>query len=397
MTPTGVPGADPPRLPFARPRLLDPAPLLAQLRDAAPVSRVVTAAGDPAWLVTGYAEVRALFADPRLGRSSPDPDNAARITDGVLFAGPMGDAEHEAAEHAAMRRLLAPAFSARRMRSLTAHVDTLVDGLLSALVDAGPPADLHVALSFPLPVMVICELLGVPYADRERFRAWSRALAGTTDRAAAMAALKQLVGYMRELVEAARDKPTEGVVSDLVRAGSTDDAAAGLAAMLLFAGHETTVGRIDLGTLLLLDERARYDALRADPDLVPCAVEEILRMAAPGNAVLPRYAHAEIEIAGVRIRAGEAVLLSPSAANRDPAMYADPDRFDASRGTPAHLAFGYGPRYCIGASLARLELAAVFRALPRRLPNLRLAVPVDELRLRSDVLTGGLDTLPVTW
>lgn len=386
-----------PQLPFPRPDVLDPAPLVALLRVAGPVTPVRTPVGDPAWLVTGYAEARALFVDPRLARSSPDPDNAARITDGVLFAGPMGDAETEAAHHAAMRRLLAPAFSARRMRALAEHVAGLVDGLLDDLVAAGPPADLHEAVSFPLPVMVICELLGVPYADRERFRGWSRGLAGTGDRAAATAAMGNLVAYMRGLVAAKRADPGEDVVSDLARAELTDDAAAGLGAMLLFAGHETTVARIDVGTLLLLRDREQYDALRREPGLVDGAVEEILRMAVPGAGVLPRYAHADVEVAGVHIRRGDAVLLSASAANRDPAVFAEPDRFDAARGSRDHLAFGYGPRYCIGASLARLELAAVFRALPGRLPRLRVTVPTEQLRLRTDVFTGGLDTLPVSW
>jgi cytochrome P450 len=391
-----------PRLPFPRPGVLDPAPMLARLQAAAPVTAVGTAVGDPAWLVTGYAEARALFADPRLGRSHPDPDRAARFSRGVLFAGPMGDAETEPADHARMRRLLAPAFSARRMRALTQHVATLLDGLLTAMLDHGPPADLHEALSFPLPVMVICELLGVPYEDRERFRGWSQGMAGTTDRDAAVAAMGRLVGFMHELVKIKRDRRGEDVVSDLLAAQDreqlTDEAIAGMAAMLLFAGHETTVTRIDFGTLLLLHHRDQFDALRADPGLVDGTVEEILRLASPSSlGGLPRYAHADIDIAGVHIRAGDAVLLSSSTANRDPGVYTDPERFDATRCTTTHLAFGYGPRYCIGASLARVELKAVFAALPRRLPGLHLAVPVQELRLRTDVFTGGLEALPVAW
>ncbi len=393
-----------PRLPFPRTGPLDPAPLFAALRATAPVTAVRTATGDPAWLVTGHAEVRALFADPRLGRSHPAPEQASRISDGVLFAGPIGDEATEAADHARMRRLLTPAFSARRMLALTAHVAELVDGLLTALADRTPPLDLHEQLSFPLPVMVICELLGVPYADRERFRGWSQGIAGTTDRDAATTALQQLVDYMHELIGIKRATPGEDVVSDLLAAGDreqpTDDGIAGYAAMLLFAGHETTVTRIDFGTLLLLNHPDQLAALRADPTLVDGAVEEILRMSVPGVGVLPRYAHADLEVGGVRIRTGDAVLLSSSAANRDPSTFDDPDRFDLTRptrGTTGHLAFGYGPRYCIGASLARVELRAVFSALPRRLPTLRLAVPMDQLRLRADLFTGGLTALPVTW
>lgn len=206
---------------------------------------------------------------------------------------------------------------------------------------------------------------------------------------------------MGELVTHKRTRPGEDVISDLVAAQQRwhygDDHIAALAAMLLFAGHETTVSRIDVGTLLLLAHPTQAAALRADPALVGSAVEEILRMAAPASGGLPRYAHADIDIAGVTIRAGDAVLLTASVANRDPAAFPEPDRFDITRDPNPHLAFGHGPRYCIGASLARVELQAVFSALPTRFPTLRLAVPVDQLHLRTDLLTGGLTSLPVTW
>jgi pentalenolactone synthase len=167
--------------------------------------------------------------------------------------------------------------------------------------------------------------------------------------------------------------------------------------MLLFAGHETTVTRIDVGTLLLLAHPGQADALRNDPGRVAGAVEEILRLGAPGGGGLPRYAQADIDVAGVHIRSGDAVLLAVSVANRDPEVFADADRFDVTRTANPHLAFGHGPRFCIGAGLARIELQAVFAALPARFPTLALAVPVEQLQVRSDVLTGGLTALPVTW
>ena len=265
----------------------------------------------------------------------------------------------------------------------------------------GAPADLHELVSLPIPVLVICELLGVPYADRDRFRALSEGVGGLTDRAASLRALHDLVAYIGELVPRKRSAPAEDLLSDLVAAdpeGHHDDRTAGLAAMLLFAGHETTVTRIDVGTVLLLTHREHYRALAADPTRVAGTVEEILRLAAPGSSGgLPRYAHADITVGDVTIRAGDAVIVSPAVANRDPDAFPDPDAFDPDRPTGGHLAFGYGPRYCIGAALARVELQAVFTALPARFPNLELAVPFDRLELRADLLTGGLGTLPVRW
>jgi pentalenolactone synthase len=391
-----------PHLPFERPAVLELPPLYRTLRDTAPVTPVRTPAGDIAWLVTGYAEAKALFADPRLGRSHPTPDSAARISGAAFLGGPMGDPATEVEDHNRMRRLLTPAFSARRMTALRSRVAQLVDGLLDDLAAGPPPADLHEAVSFPLPVLVICELLGVPYDDRDQFRQWSQQAGGIYDRDAALAALERLSTYMLGLITLKRGDPGEDVISDLVAVqsewGLADHAIAGMCAGLLFAGHETTVTRIDFGVLLLLDNPEQRPALRQDPTRVEGAVEEILRMAAPSSSAgLVRYAHADVEIAGVQIRSGDAILLSSAAANRDPAAFADPDTFDITREPGQHLTFGHGSRYCIGASLARIELQEVFGALLRRFPTLELAVPLGQLQLRTDLLTGGLAALPVTW
>jgi len=389
-----------PQLPFPRDDVLDVAPLFGELREQAPLLPVRTPAGDVAWLVTRYAEARALFADPRLGRSHPDPDNAPRISGAAVLGGPMGNAETEASDAAMLRRLLTPAFSPRRMARLRAHVAELVAELLDGLAEQGPPADLHEALSFPLPVLVICELLGVPFADRERFRGWSRSLGDLTDRQGSEQALGALVGYMTGLVAEKRTNPAEDVLSDLVTAGGgllTDDQAALIGTFVLFAGHETTVARIDIGALLLAAHPEQAEALRRDPGLAPRAVEEILRVAAPAGVGIPRYASADVEIAGVTIRRGDAVLLTASAANRDPDVFPDPESFRIDREPRQHLAFGHGPHFCIGAGLARVELQEVFTALPARFPRLRPTVPVAELQVRDDLLTGGLVELPVTW
>ncbi len=374
------------------------------------IRRVVTPAGDPAWLVTGYDDVKALLSDPRLGRSHPEPDRAARFSNSAIFGGPMGDdPAAEAGEHARMRRLLVPAFSARRMSELAPRVEAIATQLLDDMLDAGPPVDFHEAVSFPLPALVICELLGVPYEDRDDFRRWSDQAAHITDAELSQAGLAALWNFMHALVDRKRQQPGRDVISELLATADQDpdlssDGIAMLAAALLFAGHETTVAAIDRGVALLLTHPDQYAALQRDPSRVAPAVEEILRssLPVPSGASdqaggLPRYAHHDIEFGGVSIAAGELVLLGLQGANQDHGTFPEPDRFDTQRTPNQHLSFGHGPRFCIGAPLARVELRILLTALPQRLPTLRLAVPAETLRSRDQLLTGGLVELPVTW
>jgi cytochrome P450 len=372
------------------------------------VQRVTTPAGDPAWLVTGYANVRALLTDPRLGRSHPEPERAARVTESVLFGRPQGTPATERADHGQMRRLLSPAFSARRMATLQGRVQALLDGLLDDMSRLAPPVNLHETLSFPLPALVICELLGVPFEDRDEFRRWSDDAGDTTDEARSRDGLSRLFAYMQDLVERKRRAPAEDVISDLIAARERDPGAFEdetvpmLAAGLLFAGHETTVAAIDRGVVLLLTNPDQRVALQRDPALVAPAVEEILRHPRVlegdrGPTGMPRYPKVDIEVDGVTIPAWDLVLLSLDAANRDVDVFVEPEAFEVTRAENPHVAFGHGPRFCLGAPLARIELQAVFGTLFRRFPTLRLAVTVEELRPRSGKLTGGLTDLPVTW
>jgi len=399
---------DTPRLPFERPNALEIAPLFAVLRRQGPVVRVTTPVGDPAWLVTGFEQVRAVFTDPRFGRSHPAPEEASALSDAAILSRPQGDHETEHVEHARMRKMLVPAFSANRIRRLADHVQELADGCFDAMERAraahpGEPIDLHELLSFPLPVLVICELLGVPYEDRDTFRVLSERMGRMDIGTGADAALDEFTAYMRRLATVKRREPGQDVVSDMVRAQAddpsfTDDDLARLAAGLLFAGHETTSNRIDLGALYLLTDLTRRDALAADPEgRVHGVVEEILRLSAPSGLGVLRYAHDDVEVGGVTIARGDAVILSIAAANRDSAVFPSPETFDPDRKPNSHVAFAYGGWFCIGASLARTELRVVFGSLFRRFPGLRLAVPVDELQVRTNRVTGGVDRVPVLW
>jgi pentalenolactone synthase len=373
--------------------------------------RVTTRAGDPAWQVTGYDTVKALLADARLGRSHPEPERAARFSESVIFGQAADSPETEQAEHAWMRKLLSPSFSARRMARLGPRVQELADGLFDELDRKTPPADFHETVSFPLPALVICELLGVPYEDREHFRHWSDEAAHMTDASRSRAGVAQLRTYMGALVERKRRQPAQDVLSDLAAAQEqfqgafTNEHVATLAAGLLFAGHETTVAAIDRGVLLLLDNPKQRGALQRDPALVAAAVEEVLRHSLPASTPrpeeqpdgVPRWASEDIEVDGVTIPAGDLVILHVQGANLDDRVFDDPASFDVTREENPHLTFGHGPHFCLGAPLARIELQTVFGTMFRRFPTLRLAAPVEQLRTRSDLLTGGLVELPVTW
>jgi cytochrome P450 len=386
------------QLPFAQVNPLQVAPRLRELQAHGGVHRVRTEVGDSAWLVTGHADVRRLLDDDRLGRAHPEPETAARSTDSALFGGPVGNFATEDADHARMRALLQPHFTPRHMRALRPRVEALTDELLDGLAAQGPPADLHATVAVPLPVLVICELLGVPYVDRDTFRGWTADAAYTRDRARSEQGLAELYAYGQRLVAVKRRTPADDVISRLCATdGVSDEEVAEMSMALLFAGHETTVVQIGLTAMLLLANHEQWQALVDDPTLVPNAVEETLRASRRGGGQMPRYARTDLEIGGVAIKAGDLVLLELGGANHDPAVFAEPDRIDVSRPASSHVAFGYGARYCLGAPLARIELQVVFSQLVSRFPTLRLAVDATALTMRPDELAGGLTELPVRW
>lgn len=397
-----------PQLPFTRPNALDLAPLFARLREQGPLARVTTPAGDPAWLVTAYDEARAILSDRRFGKAHPAPEEASRISSAAIQAGPTGSFEDEEREHARMRKVLAPAFSAPRMRRLAGQIEELTERCLDDMEEARArspraPVNLHDFLSFPLPVQVICELLGVPHSDRDLLRGWSDRIGVLDGGADALEAMAEFQAYIGRLAQSKREQPGQDVVTDILTVQAEDptfseDDMTRLAAGLLFAGHETTSTRIDFGTLFLLSEPGRRDRFAARPEeLVDSTVEEILRMSAPGGIGLLRYAREDIRIGAVTIARGDAVLVAINAANRDGAAFAEPDSFDPERTPNPHLGFGHGGHYCIGNALARTEMRIAFTALFRRFPGLRLAVDPYSLREHSERLPGGVGEVPVLW
>jgi cytochrome P450 len=390
---------------LADPALLaDPHRALAALRESAPVHRVDMRMGLPVWMVTRYDDVLAALSDPRL---SNDPHHASALTavlrGDFLSRSMIGT---DPPEHTRLRRLVSKAFTARRVEGLRPRVQEIAGALLDRITPRGS-ADLVAEFALPLPVTVIGELLGVPEADRDRFRVWTDEMLDRpfdlgSDMARVTAAREQMHGYLADLVADKRAHPADDLLTDLVETtdeGERLDAQEllAMAFLLLIAGYVTTVSLIGNGTLALLRHPDELDRLRADPSLVPQAIEELLRFDGPVSPGLTRYAVEDLEIGGVRIPRGDMVLLAIAAADRDPHRFPAPDRLDVGVADPGHLAFGHGVHYCLGAPLARLEGQVAFAALLARLPDLTLATEEDQLRWTGGGVLRGLRELPVTF
>ncbi|MGW8761099.1 cytochrome P450 [Streptomyces sp. NPDC055815] len=368
-----------------------------------PLSRVTLWDGRQVWFVTGHAAARTLLADQRLSTDStrddfPQPTERATVVRRRRRTPLLG---WDDPEHNAQRRLLIPSFTLKRAESLRPRIQETVDRLLDAMEAQGPPAELVSAFALPVPSVVICDLLGVPYADHDFFEEQSRRLLRGPTVADTEDALALLEGYLGDLIDRKRLKPGDGVLDDLVARGAEDGGPdrqelVQLATVLLVAGHETTANMISLGTYTLLNHPERLAELRADPGLVPAAVEELLRFLSIADG-LPRVAREDIDIAGTVIRAGEGVVFSTSVINRDAATYADPDTLDWARSARRHVAFGFGIHQCLGQNLARAELEIALGTLLRRLPGLRLAVPAEEIPFKPGDTIQGMLELPVTW
>jgi cytochrome P450 len=307
--------------------------------------------------------------------------------------------------HTKLRRLLTPEFTMRRLQRLQPRIDAIIAGQLDAIEAAGAPADLVHLFALPIPSLVICELLGVPYSDRDDFQALSTARFDLGSEASPLDTIGTSLDYLQTLVLRERADPGEGLLGMLIREHGdelTDRELAGIADGILTGGHETTASSLSLGVLALLQSPQYFAQLgTADEDAVHRAVEELLRYLTVVQVAFPRFARTEIQIGGVTVPAGQMVLVSLSAADRDAILAAEGapsmDAFDPTRPAGSHLAFGYGIHRCVGAELARMELRAAFPALARRFPTLRLAVPIADLAFRNSSIVYSVQTLPVAW
>ncbi|MFE4992871.1 cytochrome P450 [Streptomyces mirabilis] len=374
-----------------------------RLRDTAPVHRVAGTDGNPAWLVTRYEDVREALANPLL---SMDKKHALPGSYQGLSLPPALDANllnMEAPDHTRIRRLVVRAFTSRRIEQLRTPVRETVDRLLDALGPHGS-ADLMTAYAAPLPITVICDLLGIPGEYRRDFRAWTDVLVAPdpTRPGAAKEAVAAMLGFLTQLLADKRKKPADDLLSDLIAVRDegdrlTEDELMSLAFLILFAGYENTVQLIGNAILGLLTHPDQLAALRANPERFPNAVEEFARHEGPALLAIRRFPVEDVTIGAVTVPAGETVLLSLAAANRDPARFPDPERLDLGRDASGHLALGRGIHYCVGAPLARLETEIAVTALLERLPDLALDADPAELRWRPSLRARGLLALPVTY
>ena len=384
----------------------DPTPELREIREADGVRGVVNAFGMEIFLVTRHEDIKDVLSDHERFSNGRPPGF-------VLPGAPLASEDEQASaragnllgldppEHQRLRRMLTAEFTIRRMKRLEPRVVEIVDGQLDAMEKAGPPADLVAAFALPIPSLVICELLGVPYEDRADFqRRSARQLdlsIPITDR---LELQRQGRAYMGSLVARARQQPGEDILGMLVRdhgAELTDDELIGVAGLLLLAGHETTSNMLGLGTLALLRHPDQMAAVRDDPDAVAPAVEELLRWLSIVHTAIPRITTTDVEIAGVPIPAGRLVFVSLPSGNRDPDFIDSPEVLDIRRGAAGHLAFGHGVHHCLGAPLARMEMRIAFPALLRRFPRLALAEDFADVAFRSFHFIYGLKALEVGW
>ncbi|MCL6671748.1 cytochrome P450 [Streptomyces panaciradicis] len=384
--------------PYHPPTAYDP------LRASRPLARITLYDGRPAWLVTGHGLARELLADQRLSTDRNHPDfpapteRFASVRNRRVALLGVDDPEHRV-----QRRMMVPSFTLRRAVDLRPQIQRIVDGLLDDMIAQGPPAELVSAFALPVPSMVICALLGVPYADHDFFEGQSRRLLRGPKVEDVQDAREQLDAYFEDLIDRKlkQSEPGDGVLDELVhqqlREGVLDrqDVIA-FATILLIAGHETTANMISLGTFTLLQHPEKLAELRADPELMPQAVEELMRMLSIADGLL-RRATEDIQVGDTTIRTGDGVLFSTSVINRDEDVYPDADTLDWRRPARHHVAFGFGIHQCLGQNLARAELDIALRTLFDRLPALRLAAPADEIPFKPGDTIQGMLELPVTW
>ncbi|NML52780.1 cytochrome P450 [Streptomyces sp. R302] len=377
--------------------------MLARLLHEDPVTRVRLPHGEGhAWLVTRYEDVKFVTVDPRFSRQAVWGRQVTRLAPHFI---PMADAVGFAdpPDHTRMRRVVARAFSARALRSLRDHAQTVMDGLLDRMAEQGPAVDLMAALNRPFPLAMVSELMGVPDTDHALMAHWSDTIISAgAGREASERAKDEMGRYFTDLIAGEHGADSDQLAAVLAEAVAdstlTEEEAVGLAVLIQIGGAHAVRNNSANMVFALLTHPEHLARLRAEPELVPQAVDELLRYIPHRNAVgLSRIAMEDVEVGGVRIPAGDPVYVSYLAANRDPEVFAEPDRLDFDRAYNPHVAFGHGPHYCPGATLARMESEILLGSLWTRFPDLRLAVPEEELRWQRGALIRGPETLPVTW
>ncbi|WKK24805.1 cytochrome P450 [Streptomyces olivoreticuli] len=389
--------------PFGKATYPDPYPTYAELRATAPVHRVELPDGSRAWLVTGEADVRAGLSDPRLSLNKAHSGSGYK----GFSLPPALDANLlniDAADHLRLRRLVSQGFTPRRVEELREQVRAAAGHLadrLAAVLDRAGRADLVAEFANPLPLLVIGDLLGVPEADRGPFSSAVSTMFTPEHPGQVAEAVDRIHRFLLGLVAARRAEPGDDLLSALIAARDegdrlSEDELVSLAFLILMAGSENTQHLISGGLLTLLGHPAQLAEVRADPSLLPEAVEELLRYAHPNQMAIRRFPTEPVDIGGVRIPPGDTVLLCLASAHRDPARYPDPDRFDIHRADKSHLALGQGFHYCLGAALARTEIRIALETLLHRFPRLALAVPEDGLKWRASFRSHALRELPVT-
>ncbi|MEU4741463.1 cytochrome P450 [Actinosynnema sp. NPDC023658] len=377
-------------------------PTYFELQRDEPVARVRLPYGGEGWLATRYEDVKTVLADPRFSRAAVMEPGADVPRTLPTMPTETNILSMDPPDHTRLRKLVAKAFTARRTEQLRERAQEIVDGLLDKMEAQGPPADLVESLAMPLPITIICDMLGVPFEDRGDFRAWSEAAVAITafTHDEIMAAQQSLRGYISGLVARKRAEPTDDMLSVLVAARDNDDRLSeeelvSFGVTLLVAGHETTANQIGNFVFQLLRMPDRLGELRADPSLVPAAIEELLRFTAlGGSAGFPRIAVEEVVLSGVTIKPGEAVFVNNVTANRDPSVFENPHELDFHREHNPHIMFGHGVHHCIGAPLARMELQVAIGTLIKRFPGLEQA---GEVRFKKGRLIRGPQSLPVRW
>ncbi|MFE0175986.1 cytochrome P450 [Streptomyces sp. NPDC059002] len=373
----------------------DPPAELTEARRHGPISRFTHPGGKPGWLITGYDLVRSVLADSRFSSRK----ELLNVVDFEIPPAPPGEfLLMDEPQHSRYRKPLMGRFTVRRMRLLTERIEQVTTACLDAVEKAGPPVDLVSAFAKPIPTIVICELLGVPYEDRGSFQEQIDAfMGGETNDEELIAAYTATQNYLEELVAAKRANPTDDVLSELTDSDLTDEELKGISLILLAAGFDTTANMLSLGTFALLRHPDQLAALRADPALTGRAVEELLRYLSVAKTFM-RTALVDVELGGQTIEAGTTVVLSYHTANRDPERFTDPHVLDLRRQDGGHLAFSHGIHQCLGQQLARVEMGVAFPALFERFPALRLAVPAEEVGLRPETADiFGVKSLPVAW